>query len=84
MKNEKVVVEAIDMRCYTGTDAIKDAGRTYRSMSEAFKDADYATAITRPVSELEDCINFLGGMLIISPAIGFALYIFYIVARALP
>jgi hypothetical protein len=38
-------------------------GKTYRSASEAFKDADYATAIQRPPSSDFDGFGaFLGGM----------------------
>jgi hypothetical protein len=43
-----VVVEGIDMRTYRSVaDPRHVAGRTSRSMSEAFKDADYACAIER-------------------------------------
>jgi len=45
--------DAIDMRIYRGVDAYKEVGRTYRSASEAFKDADYATAIWRCETENE-------------------------------
>jgi hypothetical protein len=41
-------------------------GKTYRSASEAFKDADYATAIQRPQSSDFDGFGaFCGGMLFI-------------------
>ena len=39
-----IVLEGIDMYTYRGTDAIRESGVTYRTASEAFKDADYATA----------------------------------------
>ena len=39
-------------------------GKTYRSASEAFKDADYATAIERPQSsDFSGFGAFCGGML---------------------
>jgi len=42
-------------------------GKTYRSASEAFKDADYATAIQRPQSSDFDGFGaFCGGMLFIA------------------
>jgi hypothetical protein len=54
MKKVKMgVVDGIDMRIYRGVDAHKEVGRTYSSASEAFKDADYATAIWRCESENE-------------------------------
>ena len=46
-------VEGIDMRIYRGDNAYKEVGRTYSSASEAFKDADYATAIWRCETENE-------------------------------
>lgn len=39
-----IVLEGIDMYNYRGIDAIKESGVTYRTASEAFKDANYATA----------------------------------------
>jgi hypothetical protein len=43
-----VVVEGVDMRIYrSDADPHHVAGRTSRSMSEAFKDADYACAIEK-------------------------------------
>ena len=45
--------DAIDMRIYRGDNPYKDVGRTYSSASEAFKDADYATAIWRCETETE-------------------------------
>jgi hypothetical protein len=43
-----VVVEGVDMRIYRSeADPHHVAGRTSRSMSEAFKDADYACAIEK-------------------------------------
>jgi hypothetical protein len=39
-------------------------GKTYKSASEAFKDADYATAITRPESsDFSGFGAFCGGLL---------------------
>jgi hypothetical protein len=42
-------------------------GKTYKSVSEAFKDADYATAIQRPKSSDYDGFGaFCGGMLFVA------------------
>jgi hypothetical protein len=42
-------------------------GKTYKSASEAFKDADYATAIERPQSSDFDGFGaFCGGMLFLA------------------
>ena len=37
------------------------SNKTHRSASEAFRDAEYATAIIRPKSEWEDVKEFVGG-----------------------
>jgi hypothetical protein len=58
------------------------SNKTHRSVSEAFKDADYATAFYRPKSEWQDCIEFMGGMVLMLPAIAFASYVFYLVLIA--
>jgi hypothetical protein len=52
-------------------------GKTYKSASEAFKDADYATAIQRPQSsDFSGFGAFCGGMLFIAVfAYGFFLTI---------
>jgi hypothetical protein len=55
------------------------SNKTHRSVSEAFRDADYATAFYRPKSEWEDCKEFLAGMIFMLPMIAFAFYIFYLV-----
>jgi hypothetical protein len=42
-------------------------GKTYKSVSEAFKDADYATAIERPQStDFSGFGAFCGGMLFVA------------------
>lgn len=46
-------VDAIDLKLYRGTDIYKEVGRTYSSVSEAFKDADYATPIWRCETRFE-------------------------------
>jgi hypothetical protein len=58
------------------------SNKTHRSVSEAFKDADYATAFYRPKSEWQDCIEFMGGMVLMLPVIAFASYVFYLVLIA--
>jgi len=54
-------------------------GRTSRSVSEAFKDADYAYAGSKPTSEWKDFVKFVSELIMISPVIFIALYILYIV-----
>jgi len=42
-------------------------GKTYKTASEAFKDANYATAIQRPrQSDFDGIGAFLGGMLFVA------------------
>ena len=54
-----VVLEGIDMRTYRGTaDPHHVAGRTSRSVSEAFKDANYACAIERHKSDIRHALDF--------------------------
>ena len=58
------------------------SNKTHRSASEAFRDADYATAFYRHKSEWEDCKEFMGGLLFMSPVIVFCLYVLYLVVVA--
>ena len=61
MKKTKpvMVVEGIDMRTYRGVaDPHHVAGRTSRSVSEAFKDANYACAIERHKSDIRHALEF--------------------------
>jgi hypothetical protein len=61
MKKTKpvMVVEGIDMRTYRGTaDPHHVAGRTSRSVSEAFKDATYACAIEKHKSDIRHTLEF--------------------------
>jgi len=58
-KKAKMVVEGIDMRTYRGTaDPHHVAGRTSRSVSEAFKDATYACAIEKHKSDIRHTLEF--------------------------
>ena len=58
-KKAKMVVEGIDMRTYRGVaDPHHVAGRTSRSVSEAFKDANYACAIERHKSDIRHALEF--------------------------
>ena len=58
-KKAKMVVEGIDMRTYRGVaDPHHVAGRTSRSVSEAFKDATYACAIERHKSDIRHALEF--------------------------
>jgi hypothetical protein len=58
------------------------SNKTHRTVSEAFRDADYATAFYRQKSEWEDCKEFISGMIFMSPMIAFCLYILYLVIVA--
>ena len=53
--------------------------KTHRTVSEAFKDADYAYAGWKPKSEWEDFIEFMSGVFFILPMLAFAFYIFYLI-----
>lgn len=58
-KKAKMFVEGVDMRTYRGTaDPHHVAGRTSRSVSEAFKDATYACAIERHKSDVRQALEF--------------------------
>jgi hypothetical protein len=57
--------------------------KTHRTVSEAFKDADYATAWHPPKSEWEDCKEFMGGMLFMSPVLVFVVYISYLILKGI-
>ena len=52
---------------------------THRSASEAFRDAEYATAIQRPKSEWQDCVEFVSGTLFMLPVIGLVVYVCYLI-----
>lgn len=66
-------LEGIDMRTYRGSEnPYKIVGKTYSSASEAFKDADYATAIWRCETENERGLRIIGGWVAILLGIGFA------------
>jgi hypothetical protein len=81
-KNIKKEVEPI----YLGeTDPAKyiHSNKTHRSVSEAFKDADYATAWYQPKSEWEDCKEFMGGMILIAPALLFVVYVCYLILKGI-
>lgn len=79
MKKTKMVVEGIDMQTYRGVaDPHHVAGRTSRSVSEAFKDANYACAIERHRGDWYEAVRwfydfflvlFLGGCAIALPVL---------------
>lgn len=52
-------------------------GRTSRSASEAFRDADYAISISRGKTEWDDAKEFIGHMLWLGPIIGIIAYALY-------
>jgi hypothetical protein len=58
------------------------SNKTHRSASEAFRDADYATAIQRPKSEWEDMKEFASGMVLMAPVILFVIYVCYLILIA--
>ncbi len=70
--------DAIDMKSYRGVDVYKEVGRTYSSASEAFKDADYATAIWRCETRFEHEWRQVKGWIAVVLGIGLA----YLVAFA--
>ena len=54
-----ITVEGIDMTTYRGiADPYHVVGRTSRSVSEAFKDANYACAIYRHKSDVRHALEF--------------------------
>jgi hypothetical protein len=59
------------------------SNKTHRSVSEAFRDADYAYAGWKPKSEWDDCKEFMGGMILISPAILFVVYVSYLILKGM-
>ena len=68
-------LEGIDMRTYRGSEnPYKVVGKTYSSASEAFKDADYATAIWRCETENERGLKIIGGWVAILSGIGLAYF----------
>ena len=58
------------------------SNKTHRSVSEAFRDADYAYAGWKPRSEWEDMKEFISGFIFMLPMIAFCLYILYLVIVA--
>jgi hypothetical protein len=59
MKQRKIVVEGLDMTTYTGTeDPYHVVGRTYRTTSEAFRDAEYACAIEKHTSDFRHAVRW--------------------------
>ena len=68
-----IVLEGIDMLTYRGTDAIKEAGVTYRSASEAFRDATYATAGWKPKTDLAEGLEWFSELFLFFFWIGIAI-----------
>ena len=69
-------LEGVDLENYRGSkDPYKLVDRTYRSASEAFKDADYATAIWRCETESERGWRLIGGW--VAVLLGIALVYFF-------
>lgn len=74
---QRIVVEGLDMTTYTGTeDPHHVVGRTYRTASEAFRDAEYACAIEKHTSDFRHAVRwfsdffmalFMGGCAIALP-----------------
>ena len=59
------------------------SNKTHRSVSEAFRDANYAYAGYKHKSEWDDCKEFMSGMFFISPAILFVIYICYLILKGI-
>lgn len=56
---KKIVVTGIDLKNYRGIDPYREVDRTYRSVDEAFKGAEYACAIHRHKSDVRHTLEFL-------------------------
>ena len=61
----------------------KHHNMTHRSASEAFRDADYASSIYKPKSEWDDCMEFMGGMIFMSPVLLFVGYVCYLILKGI-
>jgi len=59
------------------------SNKTHRTASEAFKDAEYATAFHPHKSEWEDCKEFMGGMLFMMPVLVFVVYVCYLILKGI-
>jgi hypothetical protein len=59
------------------------SNKTHRTASEAFRDANYAYSGWKPKSEWDDCKEFVGGMLFMSPVILFVIYISYLILKGI-
>ena len=69
-------LEGIDMRTYRGTaDPHHVAGRTSRSVSEAFKDANYACAIYRHKSDIRHTLEFFSNLFMGGCAIALPIFL---------
>lgn len=55
---QKIVVTGIDLKNYRGIDPYREVDRTYRSVDEAFKGAEYACAIHRHRSDWHHTLRF--------------------------
>ena len=58
------------------------SNKTHRTASEAFRDADYATAFYRPKSEWEDMKEFVAGSIFMTPVLLFVGYVCYLILIA--
>lgn len=60
--NERIVLEGLDLRNPKSFHGITDihhyVGRTSRSVSEAFRDANYACAVEKHTSDLRHAMNW--------------------------
>jgi hypothetical protein len=70
---------------FEGSDSLMEFHRAKAkaSLSEAYKDADYATPISRTNSEWEDFVEFAKGLAIVVPLIALLMYFAYSVFTAL-
>jgi hypothetical protein len=55
---QKITLTGIDLSNYQGIDPFRDVDRTYRSVDEAFKGAEYACAIHRHTPDWRHAVRF--------------------------
>ena len=55
------------------------SNKTHRTVSEAFRDANYAYSGYKPKSEWEDFVDFCSGFLFVLPVIILCLYVLYLI-----
>ena len=59
---QKIVLTGIDLKNYQGIDPYREIDRTYRSVDEAFKGAEYACAIHRHTPEWRHAVRWFSDL----------------------